>query len=170
MFYIKKDWIKKLNISWTGSKAGEWNRATDTFSFNDSAQRFEFGSRAKPLYNGMGKGIEFLEAIGLENIEARVIDLAGKIKAAIKEIPGVQVKTPELPNVSTGIVTFSVANLTGTELASQMWERWRVKGRPAQADKTTTPTAMRLSTAFFTNDDEIETITTAIGILANENR
>ena len=168
MFYVKKDWIRKLNVSWTGSKAGDWDRATDAFSFDDTAHRFEFGSRSKPLYNGMGKGVEFLESIGMDNIETRVRNLNAKLKAAIKEIPGVQLQTPEPPKLSTGIVTFSITGMTGTELSNQMWERWRVKGRPAQTGRINLPTAMRLSTAFFTSNREIETIIMAIGILANE--
>ena len=46
-----------------------------------------------------------------------------------------------------------------------MWERWRVLGRAALKHS-----AMRLSTAFFTSDQEIDTVISAMGTLANENR
>ena len=62
-------------------------------------------------------------------------------------------------------MTFSVAGIDGTELNSQMWERWKVLGRPALAQ-----TAMRVSTTFFSSDQEIDTIVSAISTLANENR
>ena len=46
-----------------------------------------------------------------------------------------------------------------------MWERWRVLGRAALKHS-----ALRLSTAFFTSNQEIDTVISAMGTLANENR
>ena len=165
MLYVKKDWITRLNVSWTGAQAGTWDRETDALEFADTAHRFEFGGRHTPLYNAMGRGIEFVESLGMDNVEARVRELTSRLKAAIKEMPGAELRSPEAPKLSTEIVTFSVPGLTGTELNDQMWERWRVKGRAALNQ-----TAMRLSTAFFNSDDEIETVVSAIAALANENR
>ena len=62
-------------------------------------------------------------------------------------------------------MTFSVSGLTGTDLNAQMWERWRVLGRAALNSS-----AMRLSTAFFTSEQEIDTVISAMGTLADENR
>jgi selenocysteine lyase/cysteine desulfurase len=165
MLYVKDDWTTRLNVSWTGSKAGAWDPETDALEFADTAHRFEFGGRHLPLYNGMGRGIEFVESVGTENVETRVRGLTARLKAAIKEIPGAGLRSPEPPELSTGIVTFSVGGLTGAELNDRMWERWKVKGRPALSD-----TAMRLSVTFFNSDDEIETVISAIAALANENR
>jgi selenocysteine lyase/cysteine desulfurase len=101
----------------------------------------------------------------LDNVEARVGGLTGKLKAAVAEIPGASLRSPESPALSTGIVTFSVQGIDGTDLNGQMFERWKVLGRPALNHS-----AMRLSTAFFTSDEEIDTIISAISTIANENR
>ena len=165
IFYIKRDWIKRLKISWTGAQAGTWDRDTDDLEFVDTAHRFEFGGRHISLYKAMGKAIEYLDTLGLDKIEARVRGLTDRLKAAIAEIQGATLRSPESSEFSTGIVTFSVEGLTGTELNKQMFERWRILGRPALKF-----TAMRLSPAFFTSEAEIDTIISAIGTLANENR
>ena len=165
IFYVKREWVEKLNVSWTGSQAGTWDRDTDELKFADTAHRFEFGGRHDPLYNAMGKAIEFLDSTGLGEIQARVRVLTNRLKAGIDETSGVTLRSPESPEFSTGIVTFSVDGLTGTDLNAEMWDRWRVLGRPALKQS-----AMRLSTAFFTSDQEIETVISAIGTLANENR
>ncbi|MCH8185930.1 MAG: aminotransferase class V-fold PLP-dependent enzyme [Chloroflexi bacterium] len=165
IFYVKREWVERLNISWTGSQAGTWDRDTDELQFADTAHRFEFGGRHDPLYNAMGNAIEFLDSTGLSEIEARVRVLTDRLKAGIAETSGVALRSPESPEFSTGIVTFSVNGLTGDDLNSQMWERWRVLGRAALKHS-----AMRLSTAFFTSDQEIDTVISAMGTLANENR
>ena len=165
IFYVKREWVEKLRVSWTGSQAGTWDRDTDELKFADTAHKFEFGGRHDPLYNAMGTAIEFLDSTGLGEIEARVRVLTDRLKAGIAETSGVTLRSPESPEFSTGIVTFSVNGLTGTDLNSEMWDRWRVLGRAALKQS-----AMRLSTAFFTSDQEIETVISAIGTLANENR
>ncbi|MCH6551455.1 MAG: aminotransferase class V-fold PLP-dependent enzyme [Planctomycetes bacterium] len=142
IFYVKREWVDRLNVSWTGSQAGTWDRDTDELQFADSAHRFEFGGRHDPLYNAMGKAVEFLDSTGLSEIEARVRVLTDRLKAGIAETSGVTLRSPESPEFSTGIVTFSVNGLTGTDLNAQMWERWRVLGRAALKHS-----AMRRSTA-----------------------
>jgi selenocysteine lyase/cysteine desulfurase len=165
IFYVKKEWIPKLQVSWSGSGAGDWNRQTDELVFADSAHRFEFGGRHDPLYSGMSKGIEFVQNVGLENIETQSRSLTDRLKAAISEIDGATLRSPESPEFSTGIVTFSVAGLSGTDLNAQMFERWRILGRPALNHSS-----MRLSCAFFNSDQEIDTVIDAISALTNENR
>ena len=164
MMYVKSEWITRLNVSWTGSLASTWDRRTDGLEFLDSAHRFEFGGRHMPLYNGMAKGIELVHSVGLDNVQARVGELAGRLKSAIDEVPGATLRSPDSPEMSTGIVTFSVDGMTGVEVSKQMRERWRIIGRRALAE-----TAMRLCVAFFISEEEIQTVISAISTLANEN-
>ena len=159
--YVKKDWIDRLEVSWTGSGTGEWDRDTDDLVFHDTAKKFEFGGRPYPVYSGMAKGVEFVSSFGLDNVRNRVQDLTTQLKAAIAEIPGVSLQSPEDASVSTGIVTFSVAGIAGGELNRRMWEGWRILGRPALGQ-----TAMRVSVAFFTTEDEIGAVVDALSTLA----
>ena len=165
-FYVRRDWVERLNVSWTGSGAGTFDRnAVSDLEFLDTAHRFEFGGRHQPLYNAMGAAIEYLDGVGMTGIETRSMELADRLKAGIAEIPGAVLRSPESSEFSTGIVTLSVDGLSGTDFNSQMLERWRILGRPA-LDQT----AMRLCCAFFIEDDEIDTILEGISTLANEPR
>ena len=165
-FYIRRDWIERLKVSWTGSQAGTLDRTTmEDLQFLDSAHRFEFGGRHTVLYGAMGKAIEYLDDIGIDTIEARSMQLADRLKAGISEIPGAVLRSPESHEFSTGIVTLSVDGMSGDDLNSQMLERWNILGRPALQQS-----AMRLCCAFFTEDREVDTIIEAISTLANESR
>ena len=166
-FYVRRDRIEELKVSWTGSGAGTLDRRgpSDHLEFHDTAHKFEFGGRHQPLYNAMGRAIEYIDTVGSDNIEERSLDLADRLKAGIAEIPGAALRSPEGREFSTGIVTFSVDGLDGDQLNSQMFERWRVLGRPALDHS-----AMRLCCAFFIEDREIDTVIEGISALANENR
>ena len=165
-FYVKRDWVERLKVSWTGSQAGVLDRQTMAdLEFLDTAHRFEFGGRHTVLYGAMGKAIEYIDGVGIDTIETRSLQLADRLKAGIAEIPGATLRSPESHEFSTGIVTFSLAGLQGDELNSQMLERWRILGRPALQHS-----AMRLCCAFFTEDREVDTIIEAISTLANESR
>ena len=160
--YVKRDWATELKPSWTGAYAGTWDRKTDDLEFFDNAHRFEFGGRHSAVYSGMTKGIEFVSSFGTDNVEARGRELAGRLKAAIAEVPGAELWSPETPEMSTGIVTYSVNGLAGDDLNRRMWEEWSILGRPSM-DKA----AMRLSVAFFNTEEEIETVIGAISTLAH---
>ena len=145
-FYIRRDWIERLKVSWTGSQAGTLDRSTmDDLQFLDSAHRFEFGGRHTVLYGAMGKAIEYIDDVGIDTIEERSTQLADRLKAGIAEIPGAVLRSPESHEFSTGIVTVSVDGMSGDDLNSQMLERWNILGRPALQQG-----AMRLCCAFFT--------------------
>ncbi len=159
--YVKKDWIDRLGVSWTGSGTGEWDRDTDELVLHDSARRFEFGGRPYPVYSGMAKGVEFVSSFGLNNVRNRVQVLTAQLKAAIAEIPDVTLESPEDPSISTGIVTFSVAGISGDDLNRRMWEGWRILGRPALRQ-----TAMRVSVAYFTTEDETGAVVDALSTLS----
>ncbi len=160
--YVKREWVEQLNVSWTGVFAGVWDRRSDELRFPNTARKFEFGGRTYPAYSGMAKGIEFVSSFGTANVEDRVRELTGRLKAAIAEIPGATLRSPGRQETSTGIVTFSVNGLSGEELNRRMWDEWRVLGRPALTQE-----AMRLSVAFFNDEEEIETVARAIATLAH---
>lgn len=165
VLYIREDWINRLNVAWTGAYAGTWDTVNDTLDFHEDARRFEFGGRHHALYNAMGKGIDFVNAVGTDVIENRVMMLTERIKSAILEISGAELLSPESRFFSTGILTFSIHNLTGTELDNLMWTRWKIRGRPSLNQ-----TAMRVCTAFFNTIEEVDKVISAIEILSNENK
>lgn len=165
IFYVNKYRSPKIEVSWSGSRAAEWDINTDNLVFPKSARKFEFGGRALPLYNGMRAGIEFVQDIGIENIETQSRILSDKLMSALSEIKRATVLSPEHRSFSTGIVTFSVEGLSGKELSAQMFDRWRILGRP-----TLDQTGMRVCCAFFNTDQEIDIVINAVNALANESR
>lgn len=165
MLYIKKGLFETVKVSWTGNPAASWDKNTDQIQFQNSARRYEFGGRHVPLYNAMGKGIEFVSSLGISVIESRVTDLKQQLINNIIEIPSVKIKSPVSNDISTGMVTFSIDGISGSDLNKALWNRFDIMGREALND-----TSMRICIAFFNSESEISAITSAIETIAQETR
>jgi selenocysteine lyase/cysteine desulfurase len=164
-FYVRRELIDDLDVSWTGAGAvASLDRATGEFEWLPDARRYEFGGRAWPLYFGFGAAIDYFDAFGgPAQVEARAGELADALKRDLASIPGVTVITPMDPALSTGIVSFEIDGLTGPDVASALWARWKIVCRAAMQG-----TATRLSVAFFTSPAEIATARDAVATLARE--
>jgi selenocysteine lyase/cysteine desulfurase len=161
-FYVRRALLDEVAVSWTGAGATEHlDRETGRLRWRDGARRFEFGNRLWPSYVGYGVAVETLQAIGPDRIAARSTGLAAALKRELATIPGVDVLSPDDPARSTGIVCFRVAGHTGEEVARSLWERTRIVCRAAFGGS-----AIRISVAFFTTEDELAALRAAVGDLA----
>jgi selenocysteine lyase/cysteine desulfurase len=163
-FYVKRELLDELKVSWTGSGAVEGaSGRSDAPRWLPNARRFEFGGRNMPLYVGYGVAVDWIRSIGLDQIESRVARLASDLKRELAAIPGVDVLSPERPERSTGIVTFALDGLPGDQVVPRLWERARIVCRAARAfGKVGT----RISVAFFTSEDELELVLREVRELA----
>ena len=164
-FYVKPEWIEKLNISWTGAYAGTWDRGLkDDVLYETTAHKFEFGGRQKPLYIAMGLAIKYINSLGIHNIEKRVSKLTEQLRSGLLEIPNVVMRSPDNLDFSTGIVTFSLGNLHGDDLNEKMLKR-NILGRPSL--RHTDISGLRISTAFFNNEKELDLVLNVVSDISN---
>ena len=86
----------------------------------------EFGQRDVPDVLGMGAAVDLQLAVGKKNIEARDRSLAAKMRAGLKEIPGVKLWTSEDPKLSTALTLFSVRDIPMDAVQKAMMKHDRV--------------------------------------------
>ena len=63
------------------------------------------------------------QGIGRERVEDRVRGLASRLKAALAEVKGVRLRTPQSPGLSAGLVCFEVAGRDPSEVVSRLGSR-----------------------------------------------
>ncbi len=86
--------------------------ANDPASTAFGAKRYELGGqRNVPSFMAMAEAMDFHEAIGKKNVEARVRQLSTRLRAGLKDIPGVKMWTSEDPALAAGLTLFSVRDL-----------------------------------------------------------
>lgn len=152
--YIASEHLETFRPSWIGWGAQvefTLNLASQSFALQDSARRFEFGTKQWVLFPGLGRAITFVDEIGIPTIRDRTRWLAGKLKRAVDNTPGLRRVTPMEPGLSTGIVSFELDERTPVNFRELLWQRHRLQVAYWHPRRL-----LRLSVAFFTTETEID--------------
>jgi selenocysteine lyase/cysteine desulfurase len=116
-----------------------------------SGRRFEFASTTHTLWLGLGPALDWFDHLGWDWVARRTVHLATLLKDGLEGMPGVELKTPGAPERSAGLTTFAVPGQSGERLVDYLRREWRVLPRPIAL-----PGHVRVSTAYFNTDDEID--------------
>ncbi len=129
--------------------------------FAGDASRFEYGTRAWHTYEALADAIEYQAALGWESIFAHVDRMSGRMKDALNEVPGIDVVTPMTWQESSGIVTFTIAGMSGIDASHELWEKDRIAQRRVEA-----PSAVRVSCTYFTDEEDLTRLVAAVDRIA----
>ena len=89
----------------------------DSFKLLPAPERFETGLQNYSGIVGMGAAVDYLKAIGLEEIRSHEISLNRMITKALLDVPGIRIVEPTDPNLRGGIFSFNVRGLSAHDVA-----------------------------------------------------
>ena len=159
--YIRRDMISQVQPSQVAGRATVSDH--DPYSIttiDDSMDKFLLTSTSAALQAGMLEAVNFVQGVGVGEIEERVLDLSASLKQGLAEIAGVTVLSPMDRESSSGLVSFSVDGLDPPEAVSRLWERHRIVCR-----QVAYPACVRVSIHFFNNEEEVNQIVDCVGNL-----
>ncbi len=151
-FYAQREKLSQLNIAHVG--AGSLERAdlaTGVAEPFKTGQRFEFGTRAWPIYAGLGCSLDYLQAIGWERIYGHIAALSDYFKERILERPYLRLLTPRAYEVSSGLTSFVIEDHKAGEVGRVLHEKWHMYTRVIPHYN-----AMRIATTYFNNLQDID--------------
>jgi len=120
----------------------------------DGAKKYEaFGQRDVPSVLGMTAAVEMQNAIGKKNIEERVRFLSARLRAGLKQIPGVKMWTSEDPRFSAGLTLFSVHNIPMDNIQKAILARDRIYIRTMTTGNLN---AVRAATHIYNMPSEVD--------------
>lgn len=91
------------------------------------ARKFEvFGQRDDPRVVALEAALDFVNLIGMPNVEARTRALTVRAKENLRAIPNVELKTNMEPELSGGVVKFRLRNIPTKRAYDTLWERHRL--------------------------------------------
>ena len=160
--YIRRELIPQVEPVHVAGRAAVSNN--DPFSFepvDSSMDKFLITSTSFALRAGMLEAMRFIREIGVEEIEARNLKLAGILKAALGDVTGVKVLSSMDEGVSSGLVSFNIDGVDPTLAVSQLWDKHKVVARSVAF-----PSCIRVSLHFFNTEDEVNTVVEAVRRLA----
>ncbi len=165
LLYIAEDKLDTLEVALTGARAAKSvDRDACTFELWDTAQRFEYGGHSWPLYFGMVEAVRYLKSLGLDEIEARAQSQANYLREKLKAIGGVRIVSPESPDLSTGLLAFSIEGVSGPDIAQALHHKWNIIMRPTGLRFD----GVRISVAFFTTQEELDVVIEAVAAIAGK--
>ncbi|MDP3507212.1 MAG: aminotransferase class V-fold PLP-dependent enzyme [Candidatus Melainabacteria bacterium] len=111
--YVRKSILEQLEPPFLDLHAAEWS-SRHQYEMRPDARRFENWESNVAAKLGLGEAVEYALALGLNNIEERVSNLAEQLRTALSKIDGVTVQ--DLGERKCGIVTFTVDGLSAIEI------------------------------------------------------
>jgi selenocysteine lyase/cysteine desulfurase len=110
------------------------------------------GQRDTPALHTFGTQIEFLQSIGMAEIEARSRALATQLLEGLNEIDGVHMWTPPQPELRGAVVTFRPGDLDASQVLAALEE----DGIVAASRGGSSRGGIRFSPHFYNMEEDIE--------------
>jgi cysteine desulfurase/selenocysteine lyase len=144
----------------------------DYYKLDKSPRRFEAGTPAIAEAIGLGAAVDYLEKIGMENIERHEKELTRKIYEGLRELPEIEVYGPK-PEHKIGITAFNVSDLNPHDVALALDVSANVMVRsghhcalPLTKSVLHRPGSVRASTYLYNTKEEIEKFVLAVREIA----
>ena len=144
-------------VGWFGVEQRNKHR-NDGFDLLSSAERYNLGSPPFPTILALGASLEYMQGIGMANIQARVLQLNRYLTSRLDEI-GVEVLSPRDPEkYRSGQTLVRLENPSATVSALE-------KQGILCTEK---PEGMRVATHFFVNEGDIDSLVEVLRTLVTQ--
>ncbi len=145
LLFMGEEWRTRL---WPTLASGGWD------DLDLGAHRFNhLGTFDESRMAGILAGVEFLGALGMPNVEARIRYLRKRLETALRGMPGVHVASPADEAISTGMVSFAMEGVDSLALQRHLARVAAVRTRViSEYDYGW----MRLSTHVYNLPEEID--------------
>ncbi|MFZ4754461.1 MAG: aminotransferase class V-fold PLP-dependent enzyme [Miltoncostaeaceae bacterium] len=147
----------RLSVVFSGYETGTDHGWDGSLTMHADARRFEASTHPEILLTGWAASIEWLEGLGWDAVHAATAAAARACRRALDGTDGAQVDPPRTSG--SGLVAFSVPGVAPEVAAAALAGRGVIV-RPLPA-----PGQLRASCAFFTDTDDINQLTEALGTL-----
>ncbi len=152
LLYVRQDRIPQI---WPSVVAPGWGE--DAEPDVKGARKFEsLGQRDDASLAAIGTTADFHHLLGSAHIETRIRELAGALKAGLKEV-GIKMVTPADPRVSAGVCVIEVAPEGRQQVFNRLYEEYGIAGSTAGG--------LRLCPHLYNTMDHIHRAVQAVGAM-----
>jgi len=140
----------------------------DYYKLDKSLRRFEAGTPAAAEAIGLGAAVDYLQKIGMENIERHEKKLTKRVYEEITTLPSVEVYGPDSEH-KIGIIAFNVEDLNPHDIALALDVSANIMVRsghhcalPLTKSLLHKPGTVRASTYLYNTEEEIDKFVSAL--------
>jgi selenocysteine lyase/cysteine desulfurase len=116
LLYVRPDFLQRLNPAQRDVFSAPWT--VEGFDLRNDARRFETSEVSYALLAGLGNALQEVNRLGVERTWDRVLQLSGRIRDALRQIPGASLH--DLGTVHSGLIAFNLAGWEAFELKRRL--------------------------------------------------
>jgi cysteine desulfurase/selenocysteine lyase len=151
ILYVRKEVLNQVEPLVIGEDALSAYDFTGKFIPNDrSMSKFTPSTQSPALYTGLTAAVEYIQSLGVADIQEKILEGAALLKKALPKVRGVSLLSHVDGEMASGIISFSMKGLEPSEVATGLWQHGRIVGRWVNY-----PACTRLCVGFFTSDREL---------------
>ncbi|MBO6519434.1 MAG: aminotransferase class V-fold PLP-dependent enzyme [Rhodospirillales bacterium] len=166
--YVRKSRIRELEPVMLDLHAASWD-GQDSYEIVPTAKRFENWEFYTAGIIGLGVAVDYALQWGMENIHARVVSLADRLRASLASLSGVTVT--DIGAEKCGITTFIKDGVAPADIKSALAEK-RINVSVSQVgstrldmEKRGLEQVVRASVHYYNDETEIEKLCEAVDAL-----
>lgn len=119
--YVRSEVLPRL---WPTLASSEWD------NYEAGALRLmQYGTGNLSLLVGLDKALDFHLAIGSDRVEQRIIGLADRLRAGLRPIKGVTIRSALHPQLTSATTIWGVDGVTAGDLQDRLWNDSRIRVR-----------------------------------------
>jgi selenocysteine lyase/cysteine desulfurase len=160
VLFMNKNIVNNYDPVFAGAYTdSEYDLNSLTIAYRKSAQREEYGTRNTSITLGLGSAINFIESIGIKNVEKRGRELSNYLRKGLSEISEIEILTPENENYSASMLSFRVKDKDNLKLNQQINKEYKIRLRGIYENNLN---AIRVSFSVFNTFKELDDLLVAL--------
>jgi len=121
VLYVRKDLLDTVRPITVGAYSTiKSNMENRYLELHPTAQRYEFGTQNDALFYGLAEAMDFVDTIGIPNIQQYNKKLAELFYEAFKNLPGVEMISPAQEKYRSSMISFRMKNLTSDKICNPL--------------------------------------------------
>ena len=167
VLYMKNEVMDEVEPLCIGGGAIEDAEIGD-YKLNKTSKRFEAGTPPIAEVIGLGAAVDYLQKLGMDNIERYEKELASRMYEEFCDIPKVEVYGSE-PEYKTSILAFNVGNLNSHDVALALDVTANIMTRsghhcalPLMKEIVRRSGLVRASTYFYNTKEEVDKLAVTV--------
>ncbi|OPA79486.1 cysteine desulfurase [Paenibacillus selenitireducens] len=151
-------------------QGGTGSRSEDIEQPSVRPDRYEAGTPNTVGIAGLNEGVKFILAESVDKIHTKEWTLTQRLMKGLESIPSIQLLGPACGEPRTGIVSFIAEGVDASEMAFRLDREYQIAVRSGmhctplahETAGTLGSGAVRVSIGYFTTEEEIEAVITAV--------
>ncbi len=160
VLFINKNIIKEIDPVFAGAYTdSKFDLNSLTMEYRESAQREEYGTRNTPITLGLGSAIDFINAIGIDNVAKRGRELVSRFRKGVANTPEIEILTPESDVYSASMITIRIKGQDNLKLNPILNKEKNLRMRGIYENKIN---GIRISFAIFNSFKEVDLLVNSL--------